>query len=54
VRALSAALADFGKKIREGIDKSGTLGDADTADLLTGISREVDKYLWFLEAHLYR
>ena len=27
-------------------------GDADTADLLTGISREVDKYLWFLEAHL--
>jgi starvation-inducible DNA-binding protein len=28
------------------------LGDADTADLFTQISREVDKYLWFLEAHL--
>ena len=27
-------------------------GDADTSDLLTGISRDVDKYLWFLEAHL--
>ncbi len=27
-------------------------GDADTADLYTAISREVDKYLWFLEAHL--
>ena len=29
------------------------LGDADTADLFTGISRETDKYLWFLEAHLH-
>jgi starvation-inducible DNA-binding protein len=28
------------------------LGDADTADLFTQISRETDKYLWFLEAHL--
>lgn len=53
VKALSAALADFGKKVRKGIDKSGKLGDADTADLFTEISREVDKYLWFLEAHLY-
>ena len=53
LKALSAALAEFGKKVRKGIDKSGSLGDADTADLFTGISREVDKYLWFLEAHLY-
>jgi starvation-inducible DNA-binding protein len=52
VDALSAALADFGKKIRKGIDQTGEWGDADTADLLTGISRDVDKYLWFLEAHL--
>jgi starvation-inducible DNA-binding protein len=53
LKALSGALAEFGKKVRKGIDKSGSLGDADTADLFTGISREVDKYLWFLEAHLY-
>jgi starvation-inducible DNA-binding protein len=53
LKALSAALADFGKKVRKSIDKSGKLGDADTADLFTEISREVDKYLWFLEAHLY-
>ena len=26
---------------------------ADTADLFTGISRDNDKYLWFLEAHLH-
>jgi starvation-inducible DNA-binding protein len=52
VEALSAALADFGKKVRKGIDTTGDWGDADTADLLTGISRDIDKYLWFLEAHL--
>jgi starvation-inducible DNA-binding protein len=50
--ALSTSLAAFGKNVRRAIDESGKLGDADTADLFTGISREVDKYLWFLEAHL--
>jgi DNA-binding ferritin-like protein len=29
------------------------IAHADTADLFTGISRASDKYLWFLEAHLY-
>ena len=32
---------------------AGRIGDADTADLFTGLSRETDKYLWFLEAHLH-
>jgi starvation-inducible DNA-binding protein len=53
LKALSGSLADFGKSVRKAIDKSGKLGDADTADLFTGISREVDKYLWFLEAHTF-
>ena len=52
VDALSTALSDFGKKIRADIDKADELGDADTADLFTGISREIDKLLWFVEAHL--
>jgi starvation-inducible DNA-binding protein len=52
VAALSTALAAFGKKVREGIAQTAEWGDADTSDLLTGISRDVDKYLWFLEAHL--
>jgi starvation-inducible DNA-binding protein len=50
--ALATALADFGKRIRKGIEEAGKQGDADTSDLYTGISRDVDKYLWFLEAHL--
>jgi starvation-inducible DNA-binding protein len=53
VDALSLALADYGAKIRAAIDAADKLGDSDTADLFTGISREADKYLWFLEAHLH-
>jgi starvation-inducible DNA-binding protein len=52
VAALSGALAQFGRAVRKGIDQTAKWGDADTADLLTGISRDTDKYLWFLEAHL--
>jgi starvation-inducible DNA-binding protein len=49
---LSAQLSVFGKAARAAIDESDELGDADTADLFTQISREIDKYLWFVEAHL--
>jgi starvation-inducible DNA-binding protein len=49
---LSTQLAAFGKSVRAAIDDTDEFGDKDSADLLTGISREVDKYLWFLEAHL--
>jgi starvation-inducible DNA-binding protein len=54
--ALVAALADryaaLGATTRAGIDAASGAGDADTSDLLTGISRGLDKALWFLEAHL--
>jgi starvation-inducible DNA-binding protein len=53
VDALSAVLADFGAKVRAAIDTADKLGDADTADLFTEVSRENDKQLWFLEAHLH-
>jgi len=53
VAALADRLAQYGKIVRDGIDKTGNWGDADTADLYTEISREIDKRLWFLEAHLY-
>ncbi len=41
--ALAAALADYGAKVRTAIDAADRLGDADTADLFTGVSRETDK-----------
>ncbi|MGC3958486.1 MAG: DNA starvation/stationary phase protection protein Dps [Verrucomicrobiota bacterium] len=49
--ALAAALAKFGKATRAAIDTATQAGDADTADLFTGVSREVDKLLWLVEAH---
>jgi starvation-inducible DNA-binding protein len=52
VDAVSTALAAFGKSARKAIDQSTELGDADTADLFTGVSRGIDKYLWFVEAHV--
>ena len=52
VDALSAALADFGKLVRGNIDDASGLGDQATADLLTEISRQTDKNLWFVEAHI--
>jgi starvation-inducible DNA-binding protein len=51
VDALSTALASFGRGCREGIDQLDELGDADGADILTEISRGIDKWLWFVEAH---
>lgn len=53
VDALSGAVTEFGARIRMGIDEAARLGDAGTSDLLTQISRETDKDLWFLEAHLH-
>ena len=52
VEALSSALAAFGAAARKGIDQSNELGDLDTADLFTEVSRGIDKWLWFVEAHL--
>jgi starvation-inducible DNA-binding protein len=49
---LSTQLSVYGRAARSAIDDTNQLGDADSADLLTGISRQTDKYLWFVEAHL--
>lgn len=56
VKELIAGIADryseMGAKVRKAIDETEEAGDADTADLLTGFSRNLDLRLWFLEAHI--
>ncbi len=51
VAALSDALAAFGRLARMGISEMDELGDDGTADLMTEISRGIDQWLWFVEAH---
>jgi starvation-inducible DNA-binding protein len=51
VAALSDVLAQFGRAARIGIEEMNELEDAVSADILTGICRGIDKWLWFVEAH---
>ncbi len=52
VRALVKSVASFAARLRTDINFTDELGDKATADVLTEVVREVDKDLWFLEAHL--
>jgi starvation-inducible DNA-binding protein len=52
VAALADRFAALATSTRQAIDTAATRGDAATADLFTGLSRSLDKGLWFLEAHL--
>jgi starvation-inducible DNA-binding protein len=52
VETLVKRYAELSGTTRTAIDRADDLGDADTADLFTGVSRGLDKSLWFLEAHL--
>ena len=52
VKALIERYALVAKSVRESIEDSTKLGDANTADLFTAVSRDLDKALWFLEAHV--
>src|SRR6267143_1140840 len=51
VEAVSRALSTFGHEARNTIEQADELEDADTADIFTEISRGIDKWLWFVEAH---
>lgn len=51
LKALIERLGACGNAVREAIDIVEEAGDADTADIFTEISRDVDKKLWFLESH---
>ncbi|HKI96202.1 MAG TPA: DNA starvation/stationary phase protection protein Dps [Gemmatimonadales bacterium] len=54
VNAMAGVLAEFGSRIRTASDEAGELGDQDTADICTEVSRGIDKWLWFVEAHVQR
>jgi starvation-inducible DNA-binding protein len=52
---LAALIERYGavaNAMRRSIDQADDAGDADTADIFTAASRELDKALWFLEAHI--
>jgi len=52
VDLLADRYAALAASTRAAIEAAGKQGDADTSDLFTGVSRGLDKALWFLEAHL--
>lgn len=52
IEALATVLASFGKHIRYAIEQATELIDADSANLLTEISRGIDRWLRLVEAHL--
>jgi starvation-inducible DNA-binding protein len=52
VRALVERYGIHANAMRAAIDEADEAGDKDTADLFTEISRDLDKDLWFLQAHL--
>ena len=52
---LTALIDNFGQvadAVRTAIDEVEEAGDTGSADILTAYSRELDKSLWFLEAHI--
>ena len=51
VAAMSTAVSIYGNLIRKDIDQALKLNDQVTANMLMNILEEVDKLLWFIEAH---
>ncbi len=51
VRELTNRYKKIAETLREAIDTAGDAGDEDTADLLTEVSRIVDKDAWFIGAN---
>lgn len=52
VTALVARMADVGERVRAAIGEAGEVGDEDTADLFTEVSRQLDKDAWFIGANI--
>lgn len=51
IEALKQRFMFVGGEVRKSMAKAAEAGDEDTADLLTGISRTLDKDAWFIGAN---
>ncbi len=51
IEALRERFLNVGENIRTAITESGEIGDADTEDLFTEVSRQIDKDAWFIGAN---
>lgn len=54
VRLVAARLASWSSLLRASISPAAESGDPVTADILTEISRGIDKWLWLVEANAAR
>lgn len=54
LRVMADRYATTAAHVRQGIDEADEQGDQGTADLLTGIVRNLDKSLYFIESHLQK
>lgn len=52
LEALADAYSAYAASTRQAIERAAQLGEPTTEDLFTEISRDVDKALYFIEAHL--
>jgi len=52
VRSIATALASWSSLVRKSIAPATDVNDFATADILTEVSRGVDKWLWLVEAHI--
>ena len=54
IAVMAEHYSDCGNRVRDAIDAADDLEDVGTADLLTDVVRDLDKALYFLEAHLQK
>lgn len=52
LKALIERYGQVANAVRANIDEADEAGDPTTADVFTEVSRGLDKWLWFLEAHM--
>lgn len=53
ITVIAERMSTYAQSVRYCIEIADGLGETDTADLYTDISRATDKSLWMIEAHLH-